>query len=66
MPMRYNEPAGMHKKGTITIGVMLARGIKSHRDKLSGILRYAATKPHWTIAILDDAKSKNAVLDAVV
>lgn len=37
----------------MTIGVAVTRDSKSHRDKLSGILRYAASKPSWNVLILD-------------
>lgn len=66
MPIMYNETAGMHKKGTITIGVMVARGIKSHRDKLSGILRFAAGKPNWKIVIFEETSRPSVRFDAQI
>lgn len=37
----------------ITIGIEVTRDVKAHRDKLSGVLRYASSKPDWNVVILE-------------
>lgn len=54
----------LKKKKNLAVGVQVLRGIKAARDKLSGILRYAATKPHWSIVILDGGEAGPVRLDA--
>lgn len=44
---------GTIRKNILSIGVTVRRSAKAQRDKLSGVLRYAAGKPQWNIVILD-------------
>lgn len=50
----------------LTIGVAVLRGTKAQRDKLSGILRFAATKPNWVVKIIDSPEPSNPHLDGQI
>lgn len=50
----------------MTIGISVKRQLKAQRDKLSGILRYAADKPDWNVVILEQGKSTPDHLDALI
>ena len=60
----YNPRVKHKEKKNLAVGVQVLRGIKAARDKLSGILRYAAAKPHWSIVILDGGEAGPVRLDA--
>lgn len=50
----------------MTIGVVGTRASKSHRDKLSGVFRYATAKPNWNVLILDGALRPPLRPDAMI
>ena len=50
----------------MTVGVSVHRSVKAQRDKLSGVLRYAAGKPQWNIVILNGAETCAPQLDAYI
>lgn len=58
---------GRKKQGKPTaIGIEVTRDVKSHRDKLSGVLRYASSKPDWNIVIFERDAKPNVRLDASI
>lgn len=62
--LSYNPPMGMQRQVTKTVGVSVIRSIKAQRDKLSGVLRYAAAKPNWNVVILEGDQASAVRLDA--
>ena len=50
----------------ITIGIEVTRDVKAHRDMLSGVLRYASSKPDWNIFILERDTRPTVRLDASI
>ena len=62
----YNMNMNKSRIKPITIGVAVHRGVKAERDKLSGVLRYAATKPWWNIVILDNGMEAAFRFDAQI
>lgn len=54
------------RKRPLQIGVPVLRNIKSQRAKLSGILRYASSKPNWRVVILEGLANPDVQLDAMV
>ena len=47
----------------MSIGVVIHGATKAQRDKLSGILRFAAEQPDWTVSILDVSRNIHVQLD---
>ena len=48
----------------LAIGVFVNKSVKAQRDKLSGVLRYAAENPRWNVVIHRENESTAANLDA--
>ena len=55
-----------NRKLPLQIGISVLRNIKSQRAKLSGVLRYASTKPDWRVVILEGLANPDVQLDAMV
>ena len=64
--MAYNRHMGnkRNKALALAIGVHVLRDVKAARNKLSGVLRYAAAKPQWNIVILNGGEASPVRLDA--
>lgn len=62
----YNCGMSANRRKMMTIGVAVTRDSKSHRDKLSGVLRYAAAKANWNVLILDGVRRPPLRPDAMI
>lgn len=62
--MIYNMRMRNERNKTLKIGIQVLRDVKAARDKLSGVLRYAAAKPKWNIVILNGGEAGPVQLDA--
>ena len=64
--LAYNAAMGTARKTTLSVGVTVRRGVKAQRDKLSGVLRYAAGKAQWNVVILDQPTTSAVPLNAQI